>query len=382
MRTLAVGALALLAGGCLEAHATRCANGAICPDGFACTENAETLCGPELLVEACMGRDEFAPCEVHVSGEPAVGPGACHAGVCDACTEDFAGCHFAQWTAMRSPTTENLYTVFAASDSDVDAAGDNGTFLHYDGKAWSRSESYKQLVGAEDAETIWRDATSELVLVTKGDIYRKRIDGSWELAVSTGSTLSAMWAASPTDVVAAGLAGVIVEYNGTTATPVTPAPIPSFVYRGVWVSSTGQAWAVGRQGGVVRRVNGVWSVARAPMSSQPDLRAVWGRADNDVWMVGDVPAVGATEPTILHFDGTTIAPAALPTGTLGPIQLLGLTGTATDVWAASAGSTIEHYDGTTWTQMETSAGASLDAISAAHDIFAVGVGGRIYRFTP
>jgi hypothetical protein len=377
MRSLLAGALALLAGGCLKANATQCDNGAICPDGYSCTEQS-SLCGPTLRVETCMGKAEFASCDYRdVPSDPG-SAGTCHAGICTQCTEEFAGCKYPGWTAMR-PSTDDLLGLWVASDIDVDVVGSNGTLLHYDGYAWKRDDAFGAAVGLAEVTGIWRDANSGGFIVTaNGDIFTKTPTG-WMKTAATSKVLRSIYAASSTDAVAVGLAGAIIEFDGTTSAPAT-SPIPSYPYRAVWVAADGQAWAVGTQGGIVRRVNGTWMVARAPSGSEPALRAVWGRNPNDVWIVGDPPASGATQLSVFHYDGNTLSPVTLPNTIAVPLS--SLWGNATELWAAADDASITHFDGTTWLQIPTDAGVPLRGVAAGEqDVFAVGGAGRILRFT-
>jgi hypothetical protein len=228
---------------------------------------------------------------------------------------------------------------------------------------------------------IWRGDGEKLVANANGELFRSAADADvWVkvAALPTGSQATGMSAASSTDVVIVGV-GVIDDFDGSTLSPVTPAPITGYPYTDVWGDRGGDIWAVGLQGGIVRRNAGSWSVARAPSGTEPALNAAWQRDPTDAWFVGDVKGA---QPTVVHFAGT-LPPLAqtLPTS-IGSVSLLGVSGSATDLWATANEGSIVHTDGVNWDITPTGANAPLNAIGGTHDIFAVGKGGRILRLTP
>src|SRR5207237_7668252 len=76
------------------------------------------------------------------------------------------------WSSVSSGTTQNLYSVWGTSASDVWAVGSNGTILHYNGTTWS------------------------------------------SVASGTTNTLVGIWGSSATDVWAVGGSFTILHYNG------------------------------------------------------------------------------------------------------------------------------------------------------------------------
>ncbi len=105
------------------------------------------------------------------------------------------------------------------------------------------------------------------------------------------------------------------------------------------------------------------------------IRAISGRSAEDVWAVGG----GNTNVTSTFYSWISHRTAAgwqmVPVPDIG-----GLSGvvaiTATDVWAVSedqrTGGGILHWDGTTWTQVPSPAGAYAVAGRAGNDVWAVG----------
>jgi hypothetical protein len=103
-----------------------------------------------------------------------------------------------------------------------------------------------------------------------------------------------------------------------------------------------------------------------------DIRSVWGNSTSDVFAVG----YGST---ILHYDGSTWT----PTVSDATASLDGVWGsTGSDVFAVGYGGTILHYDGSSWTQMASGTGSWLQGVwgSSASDVFALGYGNTVLHY--
>ncbi len=103
------------------------------------------------------------------------------------------------------------------------------------------------------------------------------------------------------------------------------------------------------------------------------LRAVWAESEQEVFAAGD-------SGTILHFDGTTWSKMESQTD----VRLLGVWGSSSkDVHAVGEAGTILHFDGHRWQRVEWShLDLTLVAITGfgSREIFAVGDGGTVLRF--
>jgi len=78
-----------------------------------------------------------------------------------------------------------------------------------------------------------------------------------------------------------------------------------------------------------------------PLPQGNHLRGVWGRSGSDVFAVGD-------DGTILHYNGTSWS--SMDSGTSE--HLNGVWGhSGSDVFAVGNGGAILHYDGTSWSYM-------------------------------
>lgn len=219
------------------------------------------------------------------------------------------------------------------------------------------------------------------------------------------------------------------------ARPYTPSPGQYNVLMDVSVDSSTDGWAVGYDGGVLTTLTLRWRGSKWMQVASPNPGAgdnvLWGvssLSSNDAWAVGwgdqsggfvlhwdgtswtpqttphvgnllgvgaisstDVWAVGfdGNRAVALHYDGTAWTQVDLPP--VGPnySQLWGVTATSpTDVWAVgydedatwTQRSLILHFDGTTWTRMDSPSPAgspTLQRVSAASpsDAWAVGYNG-------
>jgi hypothetical protein len=128
------------------------------------------------------------------------------------------------------------------------------------------------------------------------------------------------------------------------------------------------------QGLILRYDGSGWTEV---VPAEPDLlfSGVWSAAPNDAFAVGQLGQAAA----VYHFDGAAWTAMTVPP--VGP--LLDVWGTSgTDVYAVGEG-TILHYDGSSWTEVQTTA-ARLTGVwgSSAADVFVVGGDGTILHGTP
>jgi hypothetical protein len=170
---------------------------------------------------------------------------------------------------------------------------------------------------------------------------------TWCAETSPSTTdLKGVFARTAHDVFAVGTSGTILRREHGTWTPMTSGTTADL--RGVWAASATDAWAVGASGTILRWNGATWAPAGAP-STSTTFEAVWGANANNVWAVGG--------HTAYHYTGTWTQYGL--TGTAA----LDVHGTASDdVWAASEGGYLKHWDGTTWTTNATN-GICFDCFS-------------------
>jgi uncharacterized protein YjdB len=112
----------------------------------------------------------------------------------------------------------------------------------------------------------------------------------------------------------------------------------------------------------------VWVPMSTPASS---ANAIWGTSASDVWTVAG--------STVLHYDGSSWSATTVPT--IG--GLMALWGASPiDVFAVGLGGAVMHYDGSAWTAMSSGSTQQLQAVwGASHgDVFTVGLNGTILHY--
>ena len=128
-------------------------------------------------------------------------------------------------------------------------------------------------------------------------------------------------------------------------------------------------WAVGASQ-VYRRQAGAWAAVVDPALERLNADGVWAR-DGHVFVVGERDASGH----VAHFDGTQWTDTTLPA------SLHAVYGRAPDdVFVVGADGYIGHFDGTSWTAMGTPVSTELRAISGSgQDVIVVGFGSTVLR---
>lgn len=187
--------------------------------------------------------------------------------------------------------------------------------------------------------------------------------------------LADVHAVSPDEAYAVGGTRVL-RYNGRTWAAFGD-PTPDRALRGVWAHD-GVVFAVGDGGTLARRAAGelTWTLDDAGVDV--DLYAVYGRAADDVWAVGD-------ETRVLHFDGTSWE--QVHSGSNIHLRAVWVDATTTGpdgvIAVGTAGRLVRH-DGAAWTNQQIAAGTVTlhDVLGLDGTLFAVGTGATITLKTP
>jgi len=150
----------------------------------------------------------------------------------------------------------------------------------------------------------------------------------------------------------------------------------------VWGSSATDVFAVGG-GGTISHYDGInW----IPMDSGINdslsgvwLSGVWGSSASDVFAVGGHCDGFAYHSIILHYDGLTWS--QVESGITGRLKdVWGSSGT--DVFAVGDGGAILHYNGQTWSFMKSGTTNELENVwgTSSADVFTVGWNGTILHY--
>ncbi|MCR9162818.1 MAG: hypothetical protein ACE37F_13955 [Nannocystaceae bacterium] len=207
--------------------------------------------------------------------------------------------------------------------------------------------------------------------------------GPWARAVETDASQGAflsVWGPSEGDVWAvggqvasigdAGQGMIQRRTDGSWATAEVPADTPLLN----WVHGAGdELWTVGNAGAALRYDGSAWQAVDTGVDVP--LWGVFVFASDDVWAVGGDAFDRDTMGIVLHYDGSTWSPAALPTLDRDSAAMFKVFGVEPDdVHVVGAAGVLLHYDGSSWTQEPS--GTANDMISLwgndADDIVAVG----------
>ncbi len=247
-------------------------------------------------------------------------------------------CSTLAWTwTLPVPQGNTLFSVWAASPSDLWAVGEGGALLRGDGAKWSL-----QTCGTSRFVKVWGTSATDVWLVANDRV---------------------------------------LHWDGQRFAVV---PLPPGVYCDVWSSAPDNVWiaaATNQWGpGMLFHFDGTrwltWAMAHS-------VTSVRGRASNDVWAITMEGSFFGLESTLFHFDGTRWVEVAGPSlSTLGRLSAAGGT-----LWTAGTAilgnSKIEYrWDGTAWTAVDTFASQGLTAIagSSPNDLWAVGMDGIASHF--
>ncbi len=224
------------------------------------------------------------------------------------------------------------------------------------------------------------------------EVLIERWDGiAWtaEEGPSPGSQrneLRAVDAVGPNDVWAVGRTAsgfgdrpLVLHYDGTDWLDMPLPDEVTGVLDGVAAVAADDVWAVGYAGDPALSLEHslalhwdgqLWAVVeagRAVGSGRSALRDVEALAADDLWAVGYLHS----QPLIVHFDGADWSRSETEVaGVTNAIEPL----TPADAWAV--GAPLQHFDGTTWAEVEgVHPGGELLAVAAVgpSDVWAVGV---------
>jgi photosystem II stability/assembly factor-like uncharacterized protein/long-subunit fatty acid transport protein len=230
---------------------------------------------------------------------------------------------------QQSPELQNI---FGIDDTHIYAVGANGTILHFDGTTWNpmTSGTTELLYG------IWGSSPEGLFAVGGQGTILHFEGTAWQaMASGTDADLYEVFGIGGNNLFATGEGGVILHYDGDAWSSM-PSPVVNDLY-GVWGSSGDAVFACGSEGTLIHFDGQVWESMDSGTSEI--IQDMWGSADEDVYAVGH-------SGQILHYDGTTWSVSTIPDAK----DLTGIWGLPNGVLfvVESSGGGIYRYDGSQW----------------------------------
>lgn len=277
----------------------------------------------------------------------------------------------ATWSMSRIPGVEaTLHGIWGSAAGDVFAVGEGGVIAHYDGVVWSAVEPSP---ASESLYSVYGSAAGDVFAVGEQGVFH--YDGAAWSAPSTPVTepLYGVFALAADQVVAVGGRGTIARYDGVDWTLASPITLDDL--RAVAGTGADHLYAAGDRGTILYYDGATWSALRSvpQAASQAALLGVWSADADTVYAVGE-------NGRLLRHGRDAWQDLAAPPGVLSDLSGYA----ADDVFAAGAGGTLLHFDGTTWTAPAGSpTSAWLHSVWAGPDgVFAVGEHGAIVRYQP
>ena len=303
----------------------------------------------------------------------------------------------------------------AIANNDIWAVGDSPSTgnsqplaVHFNGTSWSAvptptlpgSGSGFSGVAAVASNDVWA-VGSQVINNTAETLIENWNGTSWSVVPSPSAPglgdLKSVTAVSPTNVWAAGIGGgtssgdLVEHWNGTSWSIVSS---PSFIatdigLRGISADASNDVWAVGLNSAgtaAILRFNGTsWSRVASPGFGQgySHPEAVTALSPTDVWLAGTAKEGNRCCPfgLIEHFDGTSWSEVRSPNPNPGSSNFLsGIAAVSTnDLWAVGTPG-IENWNGTSWSIVTNPVPGSgtLEGVTALSDETVVTVSGEGY----
>jgi len=292
------------------------------------------------------------------------------------------------WELMDNPfsNTDAVFTsIWGSSSNDVYVVGEywtQGIILHFNGKQWTIQGVPKKIAGVwgSSKHNIYVGGT-DIIGQSRGLDYwffRPQMDLSTYCFVTLvgGIRNNMLMIGNCYDKGLSARAGFIIRYSRIWGARMID--VPNEVHSGfngavkdVWTYNN-IAYFVAEELGMLK-YNGI-SISSVPVDTK-GINALWGSDIGNIFLVGRTGKIvrcniKATPPIIITYNPIT------------DIDLFDVWGSSpNDVYAVGWYGMIFHFDGNTWSQMDSGVGSDLLGVwgKSGGDVFAVGYQGTILR---
>jgi hypothetical protein len=210
----------------------------------------------------------------------------------------YDGADFTTLDVATESGVDNLVDVWASSASDVWAIGDSALVAHFDGQAWSTSNT-----GSAFPASIWGSGPGGDVYVLSTFDLMHHAGGQWTaVELDPGATGDGqVWGTSASDVWVMGDSSTLAHFDGQAWHAVETDLIGDLA--AVWGEQPDDLWGVGSAGEIAHWDGSSWREIDHQDIGSPYLRifrAVHGSSAADVWAVGNQLGEGGSVPVIYH----------------------------------------------------------------------------------
>jgi hypothetical protein len=171
--------------------------------------------------------------------------------------------------------------------------------------------------------------------------------------------------------------GAIYHWNGSSWTSAEYGDTYSNRFiAGLWVDPSGDVWAYGTTpivGGMpsIQQIDQSWEIhEHAGLPANASWRGAWGMSSTDIWFVGG--------SSVVHWDGNTYVEMDSCATDLVGVWAAG----PSELWAIGSGNAVCHRIGGSWVTLSSGTDSKLNSVwgSSSGDVWAVGVAGTIVHW--
>ncbi len=267
------------------------------------------------------------------------------------------------WTAFDSGTRANLTNVWGTSRDDVWTVG--GTALiHWDGHAWAHARA---TVTENALNAVWAlGGCAAFVAGDAGTVLRRDCKAWQTLPSGLTSDLLGVWASDANNVWLVGTHGTLLHFDGRTFEPL--APLTDATLRDVWGTGPRNVWVVGDDATTLHFDGERWQKAPNPFRENQRLFHVRGTAPDHVVVVGERGAFAVWDGrSFTHRPGPPCWGVNNRSDTLNTVLPLGVN----DWWVACDQGGLQHGVLGAWVSESTS--THLNGLARVEsELFAVG----------